>query len=219
MDQEKVIFDIGGGNGYTTHYMQKEGYITALLEPTFAACFNAQKRGLKYVVCGTLTDDTVKDNSMEQILLLDVLEHIEDDAKFLKTMWSKLKHGGRVLLTVPAFGLLWSSEDDAAGHYRRYEQKLLKGVAQTAGFEVEYINYFYEFLFTPILFVRVFMEKIGLLKRNEDRSEEEKRRIEEEQFKERKGLIQLVLNIFEKRELKRLLSCKKVSLGSSIFVY
>lgn len=98
-DKEKLIFDVGGGNGYTTRHMQIAGwYMMALLEPAPAACINAKKRGVQAVICGTLTEETVEDGSMEQILLLDVLEHIEYDAQFLKTMYSKLEPGGAVLL-------------------------------------------------------------------------------------------------------------------------
>jgi len=121
-----------------------------------------------------------------------------------------------VLLTVPAFQTLWSSEDDTAGHYRRYRLNQLKELAQTAGFSVTYINYFFEFLFFPILFVRVWMEKLGLLKRSGERTEEEKRRIAEGQFKEKRGLVQKVLNILEHFELNRLLCERKVRFGSSI---
>ena len=214
--KEKMIFDVGGGNGYTTHQIQKRGYMAALLEPTFAACLNARERGLQTVICGTLTKEAVKDNSMEQIFLLDVLEHIEHDAEFLQLMWSKLEPGGKFLLTVPAFRALWSSEDDAAGHYRRYRLKQLESVARAAGFSVSYINYFFEFLFLPILVVRVWMEKIGLIRRSGERTEEEQKRISESQFKEKTGIVQKGLNALEHFELKRLLRGKKVRFGSSI---
>ena len=215
-DVKRLTFDVGGGNGYTTYHMQKAGYPVVLLEPAIAACMNGKRRGLKTVVCGTLTEGAIRDGSIEQIMLLDVLEHIEDDTEFLHLIYRKLAPGGKVLLTVPAFKALWSSEDDTAGHYRRYKQEQLKETAQAAGFTVEYINYFFEFLFFPILFVRVWLEKVGLLKRSEERTEEEKRRITEGQFKERKGAVQWFLNILEQAELKRLLRGKSVKLGSSI---
>ena len=121
--------------------------------------------------------------------MLDVLEHIEHDDEFLKTLWGKLDTDGRVLLTVPAFPVLWSSEDDSAGHYRRYRLKELTNRVQAAGFKVLYMNYFFEFLFLPILLARVGFEKIGLLKRSEERTEEEKKRISVSQFQEKKGIV------------------------------
>ena len=80
-------------------------------------------------------------------------------------MWEKLVPGGRALLTVPAFQVFWSSEDDSAGHYRRYRLKALRKLDQATGFKVLYINYFFEYLFLPILLVRVGLEKIGLSRR------------------------------------------------------
>lgn len=215
LNEEHIIFDVVGGNGYTTNRMALDGYCMALLEPSPAACRNAKRRGLRTVICGTLEEETVIDDSMEQLLLLDVLEHIEDDGAFLQTMYRKLAPGGRVLLTVPAFQRLWSSEDDEARHYRRYRLEQLKDAAQNAGFEVLYSNYFFEFLFLPILFVRVGLEKLGLLKRTEERTAEEKKRITEKQFKERQGIVQFVLSKLESWELKRLMGGKRVRFGSS----
>ena len=62
----------------------------------------------------------MEDAYLEQAMLLDVLEHIENDKEFLILIKKKLKINGRLLITVPAFEKLWSSEDDAAGHFRRY---------------------------------------------------------------------------------------------------
>lgn len=207
---------VGGGNGYTTLHMQRRGYDIALLEPTLAACKNGKKRGIHKVICGTLDKESVKDNSIKQILLLDVLEHIADDAQFLRIIYEKMAHGGRLLLTVPAFQTLWSSEDETAGHYRRYTMDKLKALCINTGFCIDYENYFMEFLFLPILLVRVGMEKIGLLKAADKRSSSEKKAIAEKQFKERRGLTRIALDILEHAEMDRLTKNKKVRFGSSI---
>lgn len=55
------------------------------------------------------------------ILLLDVLEHLEDDRGFLAGLAARhLAPGGTVLITVPAFQALFSRHDTFLGHYRRY---------------------------------------------------------------------------------------------------
>lgn len=210
------IFDVGAGNGYTTMCMQKKGYRMVLLEPSYGACRNAKNRGIQAVVCGALDEKNVKDRCIPQILLLDVLEHIRDDAEFLKLMREKLSDDGRVLLTVPAFQVLWSSEDDAAGHYRRYTAGQLRDAVACAGFRVCYISYFFCFLFLPVLLVRVGMEKIGMIKRDEERTEKEREQLQRKQFRERKGVVQLGLGILEAMEVRRLKKGKKVRFGSSI---
>ena len=65
------------------------------------------------------------------------------------------------------------------------------------------------------MFVRVGLEKLGLLKRTEERTAEEKKRITEKQFKERQGIVQFVLSKLESWELKRLMGGKRVRFGSS----
>ena len=52
--------------------------------------------------------------------MLDVLEHIEDDAGALAAARDALAPGGRLLLTVPAMPCLWSRHDEANCHFRRY---------------------------------------------------------------------------------------------------
>lgn len=213
--KDRDIFDVGG-NGYTTMCMQKKGYTMALLEPSYGACRNAKNRGIRTVICGTLNKENVKDRSIPQILLLDVLEHIRDDTGFLQLMREKLSDDGRILLTVPALKVLWSSEDDAAGHYRRYTVEQLRETADRAGFRVCCISYFFSFLFLPILLVRVGMEKIGIIKRDEKRTEKEREQLQRKQFEERKGLVQLGLGILEAVEARKLKKGKTVRFGSSI---
>ena len=78
------------------------------------------------------------------------------------------------MITVPAYRCLWSSEDSAAGHFRRYRMEQLSLLAKEAGFKVIYSSYFMQFLFVPILLVRVGMERVGILKKCADRTEKEK---------------------------------------------
>lgn len=212
----KLTIDIGGGNGFTTKYLQDNGVETCLLEPTYAACVNAKKRGLNNVVCGILSEKDVRDVSIPQAMMLDVLEHIEHDTEFLLLLNKKLSKAGKVLITVPALKSLWSSEDDSAGHFRRYDHKLLRKTAEECGFKVIYINYFFEFAFLPILLIRVFLEKLHILKRTDMRSKEEEEKIANDQFKERKGIVGAVLKFFEKQELKRLNKGTKIRFGSSL---
>lgn len=214
--ENKFTVDIGGGNGFTTKYLQDRNVETCLLEPTYKACENAKARGLNNVVCGILSETDVRDGSIPQAMMLDVLEHIEDDAGFLSLLNKKLPINGRVLITVPALKCLWSSEDDAAGHFRRYNRKHLRNIVEECGFKVNYENYFFEFAFVPILLIRVFLEKILVLKRTDKRSKEEKEKVAKRQFKERGGIVGAVLNFLEKAELRRLNKKSKIKFGSSL---
>ena len=211
--RETETLDIGGGNGYTTSRMQQAGFQTALLEPSYEACRHAKARGISRVFCGTMDDF---DDSISQCMMLDVLEHIEDDVGFLRALRPKISAGGVLLLTVPALRILWSSEDEMAGHFRRYHLPDLCKLLEKSGFQVIYGTYFFSFLFLPVLVVRVGMERIGILKRQEKRSEEERKKIMKAQFEERTGIIGRVLGWFEAWERARLLAGKSLPFGSSV---
>jgi SAM-dependent methyltransferase len=72
------------------------------------------------------------------ILLLDVLEHIEDDAAVLTTLVEQnLEPGGRVLVSVPAHPWLYSQHDRNLGHYRRYSSRALRGLLQRCGLAIQ----------------------------------------------------------------------------------
>ena len=207
--------DIGGGNGYTTAIAQKKGFNMALLEPSETACRNALKRGIDAHI-GMLTEEYPEDGVYEQVLLLDVLEHIEDDKGFLRLLNCKISYKGTLLITVPAYNLLWSSEDDCAGHFRRYTKKELEKKTSDTGFGIKYSGYFMWFLFLPILFIRVILEKLGLLKRTELRNEEERAAVADKQFRMKKGIVNVILLFLERVEYQYIMKGKRQLFGASV---
>ncbi len=56
------------------------------------------------------------------VAVLDVLEHIEDDAEFLAGLVASMKPGATLVVTVPALQGLWSEWDVRLGHHRRYNR-------------------------------------------------------------------------------------------------
>jgi hypothetical protein len=81
------------------------------------------------------------------IIMMDVLEHIEEDTVFLNTALKKLPNNGTLLVTVPAFQFLFSAHDTFLKHYRRYNRKQLLYVLKQANVIVERCHYFYASLF------------------------------------------------------------------------
>ncbi|HQZ16505.1 MAG TPA: class I SAM-dependent methyltransferase [Vicinamibacteria bacterium] len=158
------MFDIGGGNGYVAKGLEAEGFPCVLVEPGPQGAANGVKRGLKNVVCATVEGANFRPGSIGAAGLFDVVEHIEDDVAFLRSLHSLMRPGGRLYLTVPAFQMLWSSEDDYAGHHRRYSTRTLTGSLSKAGFEVEYISYFFWFLTLPVFLLRTLPSFLGLRK-------------------------------------------------------
>lgn len=155
------LLDVGGGNGYVSRALEQAGFETVLVEPGRTGALNARRRGLSNVICATAEAADFPAESVAAAGLFDVLEHIPDDAAFLRQLRSLLRPEGRLYLTVPAFRWLWSCEDDFAGHQRRYTRRTLAAVLNTAGFEVEYLTYFFCFLPLPVLLCRVLPSKFG----------------------------------------------------------
>lgn len=71
----------------------------------------------------------------------NVLEHIEDDIATLQDLNKSLKRGGYLFIYVPAFEVLFSKLDVRVGHYRRYTKGDLLRKLNTAGFDVEVIEF------------------------------------------------------------------------------
>jgi SAM-dependent methyltransferase len=71
------------------------------------------------------------------VLLLDVLEHVDDDVGLLRGLVERnaAAHGA-VLLTVPAGPRLFGPHDEALGHRRRYRRSQIVQVARAAGLDV-----------------------------------------------------------------------------------
>jgi len=155
------IFDIGGGNGFVSLGLTRAGYQAVLVEPGRAGALNAKARGLPEVVCATTGSAGFGEATLGAIGLFDVIEHNEDDLRFLETMRVLLKPGGRLYATVPAYALLWSVEDELAGHFRRYTCESITRVMQRAGLTVDFASYFFRPLPIPIATLRALPYRLG----------------------------------------------------------
>jgi len=89
------------------------------------------------------------------ILMLDVLEHIDDEISTLETIKSRLKDNGNILLTVPAYNFMWSRIDIDSKHKRRYIKYKLNELIRNTGFSIQYSTYFNTFLFPVIGMIRI----------------------------------------------------------------
>lgn len=80
-------------------------------------------------VCGSVPADLEQTKDKTRFfLLMDVLEHVPDDAAFLSQLVTMLRPGEYLLLTVPADMSLWSEHDVSHGHYTRYDMQSLKKI-------------------------------------------------------------------------------------------
>ena len=89
----------------------------------------------------------IRDGSYDGVALFDVLEHIEDDARALQIVYRKLRPGGRIVVSAPAYMWLWGQQDVVNQHYRRYTSLELRRKLQASDFVIERVTYFNTILF------------------------------------------------------------------------
>jgi SAM-dependent methyltransferase len=75
----------------------------------------------------------------DAVFLLDVIEHIPDDAAFLSAALRHLRPGGLSVINVPAGPYLSSGYDRVAGHLRRYTPSGLATLLDRCGIETHAI--------------------------------------------------------------------------------
>lgn len=156
------LLDIGGGNGFVSRAVEQAGLDVALLEPGVEGAHNARERGLATVICSTLEDLNIRPGAVGSAGLFDVLEHVADENGFLRHVRDALRPGGRLYLTVPARQFLWSDEDTAAGHFRRYSPRSLAAALDDAGFVVELLTSIFWLLPAPIFLLRALPGWLGI---------------------------------------------------------
>ncbi len=81
------------------------------------------------------------------ITMLDVLEHLPDPIAALRHALSLLDENGKLLITVPAFNLIWTTHDDLNHHRTRYTKRSFHLEAQAAGMRIDLMRYWYQWPF------------------------------------------------------------------------
>lgn len=195
----KAFIDVGGGNGYQLkflqqHYFEKRNITSALCEPGVAGCANAAGRGVQNVYCVSSDDFPFKKFNADGIGLFDVIEHIEDDIGFLKSISDQVKPGTRFYITVPALESLTSAEDHYAGHFRRFNWNHTMRLSEGSGLRIIHQTYFFSYYVVLVWLLRVLPEKLGKIPPNEELMNREKG------YHKQSSFLNFVLNSFHKVE-------------------
>jgi SAM-dependent methyltransferase len=88
------------------------------------------------------------------VTMLDVLEHLPDPVAALKHAASLLDPTGKLVITVPAFNLIWTTHDDLNHHRTRYTKRSFRREAAQAGIYIERMRYWYQWTFPAKLAAR-----------------------------------------------------------------
>ncbi len=131
------VLDIGAGIGTFAKKVHDEGYDVLCFEPDTNQSKYIKSNGLAV----SKSIEEIETSSIDFIYSLNVLEHIGADVDALRKWFALLKPGGRMLIYVPAFQLLYSSMDKKVGHFRRYNKKELRQKTKKAGFNIVSARY------------------------------------------------------------------------------
>lgn len=88
-----------------------------------------------------LAESPLPSDTYDAIVLLNVLEHIEDDLAATRHIARMLKPGGVAVIEVPAGPELFDDYDRQLQHFRRYTLQVICGIVEHAGLIVERRNY------------------------------------------------------------------------------
>ena len=135
--ESEDLIDFGAGIGTFSKRLRTAGYRVQCIEPD-----PVQRQRLEEQGFDTLDNITsVPDDSASFVFSLNVFEHIEHDTIAIREVHRKLKHGGTLLIYVPAFECLWTSLDEKLRHYRRYTKTTLRHLVEQEGFAIEQVRY------------------------------------------------------------------------------
>lgn len=140
------VLEIGCGIGNFTELLAERGRVIAVdSEPACIELLKARCPGVDAFALDAQSDAILELSrfSPDACVLLNVLEHIEDDSGALRRIATLLPPGGVVVLLAPAFPSLYGPIDRNLGHHRRYSRAAIRRLALAAGLEIRkwrYVN-------------------------------------------------------------------------------
>lgn len=160
------ILELGAGTGGNYELLTRHGAVTAVEMNDIARTIFQNHAQNADVRPGMLPDHLPlePDETFDLICMLDVLEHIEDDFETLRLVKTKLRPGGFLLITVPAYKMLFGPHDVAHHHKRRYEYAELRERLIAAGFAVDKLS-FMNMSLLPVALAARAVDKIFKLKK------------------------------------------------------
>ncbi|MFA4955738.1 MAG: class I SAM-dependent methyltransferase [Candidatus Methanoperedens sp.] len=152
-----IILEVGSSSGYFLRDLKltaPNAFIVGsdcIFEPLERLAKNIQNIPL---IQFDLTLCPLPDNSVDAVVLLNVLEHIEDDQKALQQLYRILKKNGIAVIEVPANPIIYDFYDEYLKHYRRYMIDELIIKSENAGFKIKKASHLGFFLYPFFMFIK-----------------------------------------------------------------
>ena len=136
-DPRRPVLDFGAGTGLHARALRTHGLDVTCVEPHPALRERLSRDGFPAAAAAAESAPA----TFGTVYSLNVLEHIEDDAAALRDLHATLAPGGKLVLYVPAFAVLFSAMDRYVGHHRRYRRAPLEELVRSADFQVLHSEY------------------------------------------------------------------------------
>ena len=153
-----ALLDVGAGSGVFARMLTDAGVASSAIcvDPNYTDAFLAGQEGgaVRHV-------RAVTENPAPLVLMIDVIEHVDDDAGLIRAYADMSAPGTRFLVSVPAFNFLWSSHDEFLEHRRRYTLASLEAAVRAAGLEPLKRRYFFGLLFPAVAASRIVGGALG----------------------------------------------------------
>lgn len=137
--ENRVILEIGSSSGEMLRLMRKK-FRDALIIGSDCISGPLEHLAKEFPDTPMMQFDLLKcplpNASVDAAVLLNVLEHIEEDAAALHQIQRILKPAGVLVLEVPARPNLYDVYDKMLRHYRRYSLSGLSEIVHKAGFKI-----------------------------------------------------------------------------------
>jgi 2-polyprenyl-3-methyl-5-hydroxy-6-metoxy-1,4-benzoquinol methylase len=145
------LLDVGAGSGFFSRHLLANGAQSALCVDVGYERTWDEMVGGKPVLYRRDCDAT----DCDLVLMMDVLEHVDNDAGLVSHYATKVPSGAHFLVTVPAFRFLWSGHDVFLEHKRRYTLAEIEQTMRTAGLDVVRGAYFFGAVFPLAAAIRL----------------------------------------------------------------
>lgn len=137
------VLEIGAGSGNFTRWLAPTADRLVAVEPDAELAKRVLALGFDNVEVLTSRLETMPpERAFDVAVMINVLEHIEDDTAALVSLRDRLKPGGRGIVVVPAHQRLYGRLDERYHHVRRYSKRDVADVFDRAGLAVDHVRYF-----------------------------------------------------------------------------
>jgi SAM-dependent methyltransferase len=145
------VLEIGAGIAtLTEQFIPRARYVVGDINPNYLHYLDGYALGKPYLEVRKVDAVDARDfqdlrDSFDTVIMINVLEHVHDEAAALANVRSALSRGGHAVILVPQGPHLYGTLDTALAHRERYTRAGLRASLERAGLEVVSIQDFNRF--------------------------------------------------------------------------